>query len=133
MRSQLSFYRRVVCSLAVLLLLGHSVSLAATKFNFSGKVFDPDGKPMKKVTVTLSGEKSYKGKTNKKGFFKIKKVIGGEYSLKVLNSDDVLHKETLLVTKKINDFEIKIAAVSSETPAPSLDVASTSVPSGTRT
>ena len=133
MRSQLSFYGRVVCSLAVLLLLGHSVSLAATKFNFSGKVFDPDGKPMNKVIVTLSGEKSYKGKTNKKGFFKIKKVVGGEYSLKVLNSDDVLHKETLLVTKKINDFEIKIAAASSETPAPSPDVASISVPSVSET
>jgi len=133
MRSQLSFYGRVVCSLAVLLLLGHSVPLAATKFNVSGKVFDPDGKPMNKVTVTLSGEKSYKEKTNKKGSFKIKRVIGGEYSLKVFKGDDVLYKETLFVTKKINDYEIKIAAASSETPAPSPDVASTSVPSVSET
>ena len=133
MRSQLSFYRRVVCSLAVLLLLGHSVPLAATKFNVSGKVFDPDGKPMNKVSVTLSGEESYKDKTNKKGSFKIKKVIGGEYSLKVFNGEDVLYKETLLVTKKINNYEIKIPTASFETPAPNPDAASISVPSVSET
>ena len=36
MRSQLSFIRRVVCSLYVLLLFGHSVSLAADKYTVEG-------------------------------------------------------------------------------------------------
>ena len=72
MRSQLSFIWRVVYSLTVLLLIGHTVSMAADKFTVSGTVIGPDGEPKKKVKLELSGEKSYKGKTNKKGSFKIK-------------------------------------------------------------
>ena len=118
MRSQLSFNRRVVCSLIVLLLVGHTVSMAADKFTVSGTVIGPDGEPKKKVKLELSGEKSYKGKTNKKGSFKIKKVLGGEYSLQVLEKKDVLHTETLTIAGDLEDLEIKIAAASSETPAP---------------
>ena len=95
MRSQLSFNRRVVYSLTVLLLIGHTVSMAADKFTLSATVIGPDGEPKKKVKLELSGEKSYKGKNNKKGSFKIKKVLGGEYSLQVLEKKDVLHTETL--------------------------------------
>jgi len=36
MRSQLSFIGRVVCSLYVLLLFGHSVSFAAEKYDLKG-------------------------------------------------------------------------------------------------
>ena len=118
MRSQLSFNRRVVYSLIVLLLVGHTVSMAADKFTVSGTVIGPDGEPKKKVKLELSGEKSYKGKTNKKGSFKIKKVLGGEYSLQVLEKKDVLHTETLTIAGDLEDLEIKIAAASSETPAP---------------
>ena len=70
MRSQLSFYRRVVYSLIVLLLIGHSVSLAADKFTVSGTVIGPDGEPKKKAKIVLTGEKSYDGKV-RKGKFKI--------------------------------------------------------------
>ena len=38
MRSQLSFIGRVVCSLYVLLLFGHSVSFAAEKYDLKGTV-----------------------------------------------------------------------------------------------
>ena len=120
MRSQLSFYGRVVCSLAVLLLIGNTLSLAADKFTVSGTVLDPDGEPKKKVRVELSiaDEKPFKGKTNKKGSFKIKKVLGGEYSLKVFDGKDVIYEETLTVNDKIEDYEIKIASAIAATPAP---------------
>ena len=48
MRSQLSFNRRVVYSLAVLLLIGHSMSLAAEKYTVSGEVIWPDEEKKKK-------------------------------------------------------------------------------------
>ena len=118
MRSQLSFYGRVVCSLTVLLLVGHSVSFAADKYTVTGTVIGPDGKPKSKVKVELSGEKSYDDKTNKKGSFKIKKILGGEYSLKVLEKKDIIHEESLTVTGDIDSYEIKIASASSETPVP---------------
>ena len=44
MRSQLSFIRRVVCSLYVLLLFGHSVSFAADKYTVEGVVEGANGK-----------------------------------------------------------------------------------------
>ena len=96
MRSQLSFYGRVVCSLTVLFLAGHSVSFAEDKYTVTGTVIGPDGKPKSKVKVELSGEKSYDDKTNKKGSFKIKKILGGEYSLKVLEKKILYTKNPLL-------------------------------------
>ena len=128
MRSQLSFNRRVVYSLIVLLLVGHTVSMAADKFTVSGTVIGPDGEPKKKVKLELSGEKSYKGKTNKKGSFKIKKVLGGEYSLQVLEKKDVLHTETLTIAGDLEDLEIKIADASSETPAPAPEAIASGAP-----
>lgn len=130
MRSQLSFYRRVVCSLVVLLLIGHSMSLAADKFTVSGTVLDSDGEPKKKVSIELSlgDEKPFKGKTNRKGAFKIKKVIGGEYALKVFDGKDVLHEETLTVNDKIEDYEIKIASALAETPAPAPEIVTSAAP-----
>ena len=53
MRSQLSFIGRVVCSLYVLLLFGHSVSFAAEKYDLEGTVKGVDGK----VKVELAGTK----------------------------------------------------------------------------
>ena len=127
MRSQLSFYGRVVCSLAVLLLVGHSVSFAADKYTVAGTVIGPDGKPKSKVKVELLGKKSYDDKTNKKGSFKIKKILGGEYSLKVLEKKDIIHEESLTVTGDIDSYEIKIASASSKTPVPAPEtIASTS-------
>jgi len=101
--------------------------LAAEKFNVSGTVLNPDGEPKKKVRVELSiaDEKPFKGKTNRKGAFKIKKVVGGEYSLKVLDGEDVLHEETLIVNNKIEDYEIKIASAIAETPTPTPEVVET--------
>lgn len=127
MRSQLSFYGRVVCSLTVLLLVGHSVSFAADKYTVAGTVIGPDGKPKSKVKVELLGKKSYDDKTNKKGSFKIKKILGGEYSLKVLEKKDIIHEESLTVTGDIDSYEIKIASASSKTPVPAPEtIASTS-------
>ena len=96
------------------------MSLAADKFTVSGTVLDPDGEPKKKVRVELSiaDEKPFKGKTNKKGAFKIKKVLGGEYALKVFDGKDVVHEETLTVNDKIEDYEIKLASALAETPSP---------------
>ena len=74
MRSQLSFIRRVVCSLYVLLLFGHSVSLAADKYTVEGVVEGADGKAQIKLT---EGVKDYDDKTDRKGSFKLKRVLRG--------------------------------------------------------
>ena len=110
MRSQLSFYRRVVYSLVVLLLIGRTVSQAADKYTVSGMVIGPDGEPKKKAKIVLSGEKSYDGKV-KKGKFKIKKILAGEYSLQVLEKKDVLHEETLAVSGDLNLQCLQIISV----------------------
>ena len=52
MRSQLSFIGRVVCSLYVLLLFGHSVSFAAEKYDLKGTVKGIDDK----VNVELASK-----------------------------------------------------------------------------
>ena len=94
MRSQLSFNRRVVYSLAILLLIGQSVSVAAEKFTLSGEVIWPDEEKKKRPKIILKGEKSYDEKINSKGAFKIKRVIGGEYSLQVQVNKETVHEET---------------------------------------
>ena len=66
MRSQLSFIGRVVCSLYVLLLFGHSVSIAAEKYDLKGTVKGIDDK----VNVELAGTKK-NDKTNRNGEFKL--------------------------------------------------------------
>jgi hypothetical protein len=106
------------------------MSLAADKFAVSGTVLDADGESKKKVSVELSiaDEKPFKGKTNRKGAFKIKKVVGGEYSLKVFDGKNVLHEEMLTVNDKIEDYEIKIASASAETPAPVPEVVASVAP-----
>jgi len=114
MRSQLSFYGRVVYSLAILLLLGNSVSLA-DKYTISGTVIDSNGEPMNKVIVELVGEKSYDDKTNKKGAFGIKRVVGGEYNLKVLDKKkNILYEDNLIVSMDIDNQEIKIGSKKQE-------------------
>ena len=92
MRSQLSFNRRVVYSLAILLLIGQSVSVAAEKFTLSGEVIWPDEEKKKKPKIILKGEKSYDEKISKKGDFKIKRVLD-DYNKVLLKS----HSKKLLV------------------------------------
>ena len=118
MRSQLSFNRRVVYSLAVLLLLGHSVSLAADKYTVSGEVVWPDEKKKKKPKIILKGENSYDEKISKKGDFKIRKVLGGEYSLQIQVDRETVHEETITLTDDLPDLKIKVGAANAETPAP---------------
>jgi len=128
MRSQLSFNRRVVYSLTVLLLIGHTVSMAAEKFTISGEVIWPDEEKKKKPKIILEGKKSYDEKISKKGDFKIRKVLGGEYSLQVQVNKETVHEETLNITGDVEDLEIKIAASSSETPAPAPEVIASGAP-----
>ena len=49
---------------------------------------------MPKVTVELEGEKSYKEKTDK-AVFQMKKVLAGDYTIKIKDKNDVLHEESL--------------------------------------
>ena len=118
MRSQLSFNRRVVYSLAVLLLFGHSLSLAVDKYTISGEVIWPDDEKKKKPKIIFKGEKSYDGKIGKKGDFKIKKILGGEYSLKVQVNKKTVHEETITITGDLPDLKIKVGVAIAETPAP---------------
>ena len=89
MRSQLSFMGRVVCSLYVLLLYGHSVLFAAEKYDINGTVTGVDGKSTVellgtgKVRFGFAGE-NISDKTNNDGEFKLKGVPAGEHTLHVL-------------------------------------------------
>jgi len=109
MRSQLSFIRRVVCSLYVLLLFGHSVSLAADKYTVEGVVEGADGKVQIKLT---EGVKDYDDKTDRKGSFKLKRVLGGKYTLQVVQKDEVIHEQSINVEGDINNLEVKIGSSS---------------------
>ena len=128
MRSQLSFNRRVVYSLAVLLLMGHSLSLAADKYTVSGEVIWPDEEKKKKPKIILKGEKSYDEKIGKKGDFKIKRVLGGEYSLEVQVDKEIVHEEAITITGDLPDLKIKVGASAAETPAPAPEVVSSAAP-----
>ena len=109
MRSQLSFIRRVVCSLYVLLLFGHSVSLAADKYTVEGVVEGADGKAQIKLT---EGVQDYDDKTDRKGSFKLKRVLGGKYTLQVVQKDDVIHEQSINVEGDIDNLEVKIGSSS---------------------
>jgi len=109
MRSQLSFIRRVVCSLYVLLLFGHSVSLAADKYTVEGVVEGVDGKTQIKLT---EGVKDYGDKTDRKGSFKLKRVLGGKYTLQVVQKDEVIHEQSINVEGNIDNLEVKIGSSS---------------------
>ena len=109
MRSQLSFIRRVVCSLYVLLLFGHSVSLAADKYTVEGVVEGADGKAQIKLT---EGVKDYDDKTDRKGSFKLKRVLKGKYTLQVVQKDDIIHEQSINVEGDIDNLEVKIGSSS---------------------
>tara|TARA_B100002052_G_scaffold7279_1_gene6277 strand:+ start:880 stop:2067 length:1188 start_codon:yes stop_codon:yes gene_type:complete len=128
MRSQLSFNRRVVYSLAVLLLVGHSVSLAVDKYTVSGEVIWPDKEKKKKPKIILKGDKSYDEKISKKGDFKIKRVVGGEYSLQVQVDKETVHEETITLIGDLSDLKISVAAATAETPAPEPEVVTSIAP-----
>lgn len=106
MIKQFSFVRRVVCSLYVLLLLGHSVSLAA-KYDLKGTVIGADGK----VKVELVGTKK-DARTKKGGAFKLKNVPEGEYTLQVFQDKQVIHEQSISVTEDDDNLEVKIGASS---------------------
>ncbi len=128
MRSQLSFNRRVVYSLAVLLLIGHSVSSAADKYTVSGEVVWPDGEKKKKPRIILIGEKSYDEKISKKGDFKIRKVLGGEYSLQIKVDREIVHNETIILNGNLPDLKIKVGSLSKDTPDPEPEVVVSAAP-----
>jgi hypothetical protein len=107
MRSQLSFTGRVVCSLYVLLLYGHSVSFAAEKFDLKGTVKGIDDK----VIVELAGTKK-DDKTNKDGEFKLNNVLKGEYTLQVIADKKVIHEQPIKVDSDNDNLEINVGSSS---------------------
>ncbi len=107
MRSQLSFIGRVVCSLYVLLLYGHSVSFAAEKYDLEGTVKGIDNK----VTVELAGTKK-DDKTNRGGEFRLRNVLEGEYTLQVISDKKVIHEQSIKVDKDEDNLEINVGSSS---------------------
>ena len=107
MRSQLSFIGRVVCSLYVLLLFGHSVSFAAEKYDLKGTVKGIDDK----VTVELAGTKK-DDKTNRNGEFKLNNVLEGEYTLQVIADKKVIHEQSIKVDSDDDNLEINVGSSS---------------------
>ena len=109
MRSQLSFIGRVVCLLYVLLLFGHSVPLAAEKYTVEGVVEGADGKAQVKLA---DGVKDYDDKTDRKGSFKLRRVLRGEYTLQVVQKNKVIHEQSVNVEGDIDNLEVKIGSSS---------------------
>ena len=107
MRSQLSFIGRVVCSLYVLLLFGHSVSFAAEKYDLKGTVKGVDDK----VTIELAGTKK-EDKTNRNGEFKLNNVLEGEYTLQVIADKKVIHEQSIKVDSDDDNLEINVGSSS---------------------
>ena len=107
MRSQLSFIGRVVCSLYVLLLLGHSVSFAAEKYDLKGTVTGIDNR----VTVELADTRK-KDKTNRDGEFKLNNVLEGEYTLKVIADKKVIHEQSIKVDSDDDNLKINVGSSS---------------------
>ena len=105
MRSQLSFIGRVVCSLYVLLLFGHSVSFAAEKYDLKGTVKGVDGR----VKVELAGTKK-DDRTNRDGQFKLNNVLKGEYTLQVIADKKVIHEQSIKVDKNEDNLEITVGS-----------------------
>ena len=105
MRSQLSFIGRVVCSLYVLLLFGHSVSFAAEKYDLKGTVKGIDDK----VNVELAGTKK-NDKTNRNGEFKLNNVLEGKYTLQVIADKKVIHEQSIEVDSDDDNLEINVGS-----------------------
>tara|TARA_Y100000748_G_scaffold219277_1_gene184306 strand:- start:773 stop:1888 length:1116 start_codon:yes stop_codon:yes gene_type:complete len=104
------------------------MSLAADKYAISGEVIWPDEEKKKKPKIILKGDKSYDEKIGKKGDFKIKRVLGGEYSLEVRVNKETVHKETITIAGDLPDLKIKVGATSAETPTPTPEVIAAAVP-----
>ena len=109
MRSQLSFIGRVVCSLYVLLLFGHSVSFAAEKYDLKGTVKGIDDK----VNVELAGTKK-NDKTNRNGEFKLNNVLEGKYTLQVIADKKVIHEQSIEVDSDDDNLEINVGSSPAE-------------------
>ncbi len=107
MRSQLSFIGRVVCSLYVLLLFGHSVSFAAEKYDLEGTVKGVDGK----VKVELAGTKKA-DRTKRDGQFKLNNVLEGEYTLQIIADRKVIHEQSIKVDSDDDNLEINVGSSS---------------------
>ena len=107
MRSQLSFIGRVVCSLYVLLLFGHSMSIAAEKYDLKGTVKGIDDK----VNVELAGTKK-NDKTNRNGEFKLNNVLEGKYTLQVIADKKVIHEQPIKVDSDNDNLEINVGSSS---------------------
>ena len=105
MRSQLSFIGRVVCSLYVLLLFGHSMSIAAEKYDLKGTVKGIDDK----VNVELAGTKK-NDKTNRNGKFKLNNVLEGKYTLQVIADKKVIHEQSIEVDSDDDNLEINVGS-----------------------
>ena len=105
MRSQLSFIGRVVCSLYVLLLFGHSVSFAAEKYDLKGTVKGTDDK----VTVELAGTRK-DDRTNRNGEFKLNNVLEGEYTLQVIADKKIIHEQSIKVDSDDDNLEITVGS-----------------------
>ena len=105
MRSQLSFIGRVVCSLYVLLLFGHSMSIAAEKYDLKGTVKGIDDK----VNVELAGTKK-NDKTNRNGEFKLNNVLEGKYTLQVIADKKVIHEQSIEVDSDDDNLEINVGS-----------------------
>ena len=131
MRSQLSFIGRVVCSLYVLLLYGHSVSFAAEKYDIEGTVTGANGKSTVELLGTGKTRFGFTGdnisdKTNNSGVFKLKDVPAGKHTLNVLQGKKVIHEQSITVDSDNDNLEISVGSSSAVVDKAVISAAATS-------
>ena len=131
MRSQLSFIGRVVCSLYVLLLFGHSVSIAAEQYDIKGTVTGANGKSTVELLGTGKTRFGFTGdnisdKTNNSGVFKLKDVPAGKHTLNVLQGKKVIHEQSITVDSDNNNLEISVGSSSAVVDKTIISAAATS-------
>ena len=99
----LSLQKRLILATVVLTLLGSSLYAAKGKSSLSGKVFDSEGKKVKKATVTLlsGGVLVDEKQTKANGKFEFKKLEEGVYILNITHDEKgASETEVTLSTKE---------------------------------
>lgn len=94
------------------MLASSSFIYAVDKYTVEGVIYGVNGNVQIKL---VDGVKDYDDKTNKKGSFKLKRVLAGMYVLQVVRRNEVIHEQSINVDRDIDNLEIKVGSISSTT------------------
>jgi iron complex outermembrane recepter protein len=84
--------------LGLILIINNIFLMASEQVSLVGKVTDEDNRPVKEITVTLDGKSNLLAITDSIGYFTIKKITPGKYSLKIKSNDYESHSEEITIS-----------------------------------